>query len=54
VTSQKREVPLEEMKALKWIDEEGNLPDFFKTQEQGAATSVYAALAPGQYECNII
>lgn len=36
----------EEMRAFGWIDEAGNIRDGFKTIEQGAATSVWAATAP--------
>ncbi|UJR07181.1 hypothetical protein I4U23_011469 [Adineta vaga] len=37
---------LEEQKSMGYFKEDGTLADFFKTVQQGAATSVYAALAP--------
>jgi len=36
----------EEMIAMGWMDDTGKLNDMFKTIEQGAATSVYAAVSP--------
>ena len=39
-------VPREEQLAMGWIDEAGNINPRFKTPEQGAATSIYAAVAP--------
>ncbi|CAF3163723.1 unnamed protein product [Rotaria sp. Silwood2] len=39
-------VTMEERKALGWFKEDGTLIDRFKNVEQGASTSVYAALAP--------
>jgi NAD(P)-dependent dehydrogenase (short-subunit alcohol dehydrogenase family) len=39
-------VPREEQLAMGWIDEAGNINARFKTPEQGAATSIYAAVAP--------
>ena len=36
----------EEMRAMGWLDENGKLRDGFKTIEQGAATTVWAATAP--------
>ena len=39
-------VPREELLAMGWIDEAGNVNPRFKTPEQGAATSIYAAVAP--------
>lgn len=39
-------VPLEEQQAMGWYKEDGTLQDRFKNVEQGASTSVYAALAP--------
>jgi NAD(P)-dependent dehydrogenase (short-subunit alcohol dehydrogenase family) len=35
-----------EMRAFGWIDEQGRVNERFKSPEQGAATSVWAALAP--------
>ncbi len=37
-------LPLEEQRAMGWIDEQGNPNPLFKTVEQGAATSVWAAV----------
>ncbi|CAF3292678.1 unnamed protein product [Rotaria socialis] len=39
-------VPIEEQRAMGWFKEDGTPHDLFKTVEQGASTSVYAALAP--------
>ncbi len=39
-------VPREEQLAMGWIDEAGNVNPRFKSPEQGAATSMYAAVAP--------
>jgi hypothetical protein len=39
-------VPIEEQRALGWLKEDGTPVDLFKNVEQGASTSVYAALAP--------
>jgi len=36
----------EEMLAMGWYDKDGNLNERFKTIEQGAATSIYAATSP--------
>ena len=38
--------PREEMIAFGWMDEAGKINDRFKSTEQGAATSLWAALAP--------
>lgn len=47
MTPLQRHLEREEMVAFGWIDEDGNLAnDAFKTPEQGAATSVWAATAP--------
>lgn len=47
LTPLQRHLPKEEMVALGWIDEDGNqINDAFKTPEQGAATSVWAATSP--------
>ncbi|SDW29437.1 NAD(P)-dependent dehydrogenase, short-chain alcohol dehydrogenase family [Arthrobacter sp. cf158] len=43
MTELQRHLPMEEMVAAGWMDAEGNLRDGFKTPEQGAATSVWAA-----------
>jgi len=39
-------VSKDEMRAMGWIDENGNLNSRFKTIPQGAATSLYAATSP--------
>ncbi|MET0272646.1 MAG: oxidoreductase, partial [Phenylobacterium sp.] len=44
MTPLQRHLPREEMIAFGWMDETGKLNDRFKTTEQGAATSVWAAL----------
>ncbi|HEF4735085.1 SDR family NAD(P)-dependent oxidoreductase [Burkholderia multivorans] len=46
-TPLQRHMDMEEMKALGWFDDQGNLVDpTFKTPPQGAATSVWAATSP--------
>ena len=60
-TDLQRDLDIEEMRAMGWIDENGQLHDAFKTPEQGAATTVWAATSPllegrgGVYceDCNI-
>ena len=44
MTNLQRFLPREEQLAMGWIDEEGNLNPVFKTPEQGAATSIWAAV----------
>jgi NAD(P)-dependent dehydrogenase (short-subunit alcohol dehydrogenase family) len=44
MTPLQRHLPREEMIAFGWMDESGKLNDRFKTTEQGAATSVWAAV----------
>ena len=44
MTPLQRHLPREEMIAMGWMDESGKLADGFKSTEQGAATSVWAAL----------
>ncbi|CAF0996667.1 unnamed protein product [Adineta steineri] len=39
-------LPIEEQQAMGWFKEDGTVIDRFKNVEQGASTSVYAALAP--------
>jgi hypothetical protein len=39
-------VPIEEQRAMGFFKEDGTVADIFKNVEQGASTSVYAALAP--------
>lgn len=47
MTPLQRHLPHEEMVALGWIDEAtGKIRDGFKTTEQGASTSVWAAVGP--------
>ncbi|CAF1351401.1 unnamed protein product [Adineta ricciae] len=46
MTNLQKDVPLEEQRAMGWYKEDGSLLDGFKNIEQGASTSVYAALAP--------
>lgn len=45
-TPLQRHLPREEMVERGWIDEDGNVIAKFKTPEQGAATSVFAATSP--------
>ncbi len=44
MTNLQRFLPREEQLAMGWMDEQGNLNPLFKTPEQGAATSVWAAV----------
>jgi NAD(P)-dependent dehydrogenase (short-subunit alcohol dehydrogenase family) len=44
VTPLQRYLTKDEMVAMGWMDEEGNLREGFKTPEQGASTSVWAAV----------
>jgi hypothetical protein len=61
MTPLQRHLPKEEMIAMGWIDEAGNVNAIFKSPEQGASTSVWAATASaleglgGVYceDCNI-
>ncbi|WP_251008538.1 oxidoreductase [Curtobacterium sp. ISL-83] len=46
MTPLQRHLPREEMIAAGWIDADGNVDSRFKTPEQGAATTVWAATAP--------
>lgn len=46
MTPLQRHLPREEMIAFGWIDETGKVADGFKTPEQGASTSVWAAVGP--------
>lgn len=43
-TELQRYIPQEEWQALGWVDAQGNINPMFKTPEQGAATSVWAAV----------
>ena len=44
MTPLQRHLPREEMIAMGWMDETGKIADGFKTPEQGASTSVWAAV----------
>ena len=46
MTPLQRHLPREEMIAFGWMDEDGKINDRFKSTQQGAATSVWAALGP--------
>ena len=46
MTPLQRHLPREEMIAMGWMDEAGNITQGFKTPEQGASTSVWAAVGP--------
>ncbi len=46
MTPLQRHLPREEMIAMGWMDDAGVIREGFKTPEQGASTSVWAALAP--------
>lgn len=46
MTDLQRHLPREEMIASGWIDDDGNVNELFKSPEQGAATSVWAATSP--------
>ena len=46
MTDLQRFMPVEEKRAMGWIDEQGRANDRFKTPEQGAATSVWCATSP--------
>ena len=46
MTKLQRFLPREEQVAMGWMDEQGQLNPAFKTPEQGAATSVWAAVGP--------
>ena len=46
MTELQRHLPREEMIAMGWMDAEGNLNELFKTPEQGASTSTWAAVSP--------
>lgn len=43
MTELQRHLPQEEMIAMGWIDADGNINELFKTPEQGASTTVWAA-----------
>jgi NAD(P)-dependent dehydrogenase (short-subunit alcohol dehydrogenase family) len=46
MTGLQKFLPLEEMRAMGWLKEDDTPLDLFKTPEQGASTSVWAATAP--------
>lgn len=46
MTNLQQNLPIEEQRAMGWFKEDGTPIDGFKTPEEGASTSVYAALAP--------
>src|SRR5215212_876426 len=46
MTPLQRHLSREEMVASGWMDEDGNVDERFKTPEQGAATSTWAATSP--------
>ncbi|CAF1217681.1 unnamed protein product [Rotaria sp. Silwood1] len=46
MTNLQKDVSIEEQRAMGWFKEDGTTVDLFKNVEQGASTSVYAALAP--------
>ncbi|WP_374572928.1 oxidoreductase [Phenylobacterium sp.] len=46
MTPLQRHLPREEMIAMGWMNEKGEIAQGFKTPEQGASTSVWAALGP--------
>jgi NAD(P)-dependent dehydrogenase (short-subunit alcohol dehydrogenase family) len=46
MTPLQRHLPREEMIAMGWMDEAGKINERFKSTEQGAATSVWAAVGP--------
>ena len=46
MTDLQRHLTEEEQRAMGWIDAEGNVNERFKTTEQGASTSVWAATSP--------
>ena len=46
MTELQRHLPREEMVERGWVDAEGNVNELFKSPEQGAATSVWAATSP--------
>lgn len=46
MTPLQRHLPIEEQQALGWVNADGSIRDGFKTPEQGASTSVWAAVGP--------
>jgi len=45
-TPLQRHLTMEEQKAMGWYDDEGNVHEAFKSTEEGASTSVWAATSP--------
>jgi hypothetical protein len=46
MTPLQRHLPIEEQRAMGWLDEHDQPVEGFKDTEQGASTSVWAAVAP--------
>lgn len=46
MTELQRHLPQEEMLAMGWVDAEGNINELFKSPEQGASTTIWAATSP--------
>jgi len=46
MTELQRHLPQEEMINMGWVDADGNVNELFKSPEQGASTSVWAATSP--------
>jgi len=46
MTELQRHLPQDEMIAMGWMDADGNINEAFKSPEQGAATSIWAATSP--------
>ena len=46
MTELQRHLPQEEMITMGWVDADGNVNELFKSPEQGASTSVWAATSP--------
>lgn len=46
MTELQRHLPQDEMIAMGWVDAEGNINELFKSPEQGASTTVWAATSP--------
>ena len=46
ITGLQKYIPLDEQRAMGWVDDEGRTNDRFKTPSQGASTSVWAAVGP--------
>lgn len=46
MTNLQRHMSAEEIKSRGWVDDQGNVNELFKTPEQGASTSTWAATSP--------